>query len=149
MTAIRRIFLLPVLGVLLLAGCSTVRELPAEQLAKEPDSPEHRLCRELLICFLNNDSAGFIRRLSPDTAKNFKKEEFDRTREALKKTIGVPVSFQYLTKLEFVAVTPMVWKVRFERTGRDGKKYCSEALFRIITGRAPDGSVLVIGFNFL
>ena len=76
-------------------------------------------------------------------------KEFKQTREELIKTLGEPVSFRYLTKLEFVSVEPHIWKVRFERESRKGEKIHSETLFRIITGRTDDGTILIIGFNFL
>ncbi|MDD3153879.1 MAG: hypothetical protein PHS41_03355 [Victivallaceae bacterium] len=133
-----------------ITGCvSPVREMPQVELAKEPKTPEHELCRKLLIAFLNDDAKSFVKLLPTDTRKNFDVKEFNKTRKALTSTIGEPVSFRYLTRLEFVSLTPHLWLIRFKRTDKKGQIFYSEALFRIITGRAADGTVLVISFHFL
>lgn len=137
-------------GVLLLTGaCTTIRELPKQELQQELTTPEQKHCRELLICFLKNDAKGFIARLSEESQKTFTKEEFEASRKAITETMGEPVSFRYLTTLEFTALHPHIWTVCFERKGRNGKTNRSEALFRITTGRDSAGNVLVLGFNFL
>ena len=137
-------------GILVLsAGCTTIQELPKHELEQELATPEQAYCRELLICFLKNDGEGFIGRLSEESQKTFTKEEFDASRKAVTEAMGEPVSFRYLTTLEFTALRPLIWTVCFEKTGRGGKKIRSEALFRITTGRDPSGKVLVLGFNFL
>lgn len=137
------------IGTLGITGCTTIRELPAEQVAREVKNPEHELCRELLMAVLKNDAKGFVSRLPEDYQKKFNVAEFTRNRDAIAKTLGQPVSFRYLTTLEFVTFKPHVWSVRFEREDSAGKKIRSEALFRITTGRDTKGQILVIGFNFL
>ena len=130
-------------------ACTTISEQPQEIIAKELTTAEQKLGRELLIAFLKDDAAAFVAKLSPEIQEKFGIKEFKQTREELIKTLGEPVSFRYLTKLEFVSVEPHIWKVRFERESRKGEKIHSETLFRIITGRTDDGTILIIGFNFL
>ena len=63
--------------------------------------------------------------------------------------MGEPISFQYVTSLELTTFTPYIWKIRFERTDpRNGKKFTSEILFRIVTGKL-NGKPVLIGFQFL
>jgi len=132
-----------------LTGCTTVKELPKQTLAEEPDGAEHRLCRELLIHFIKNDPDGFENLLPEDTRKNFDRAQFVTARKNVIRELGEPVSFEYVTSLEFPAITPHIWKIRFRREMKDGKDLYRETLFRILTGTSPNGEVLVIGFNFL
>ena len=137
-------------GVLFLCGCTTVSELPAEKVSQECSTPELQLCRELLIAFVKDDANAFVSRLTPENQKSFKKEEFDAARQNMLKTVGEPVSFRYLTSLEFVTLQPHIWVVRFKRTDLTKKKeFFSEALFRVVTGRDKNGNIYVLGFKFL
>lgn len=144
-------FIFPVAAVFL-SGCATVRELPAEQRKGEPVTEEYKLSRDLLVCFMNDDAKGFNSRLAPENRKEFDEKKFLKTKQDMLKTLGTPVSFSYLTELEFVTFKIHVWKIRFRRTGVDRDKkeqeYFSEAMFRVITGRTRN-QIWVMGFNFL
>lgn len=133
----------------LLNACTVIREAPVPDAARaDTESEEYRLSRDLLICFIKDDPSGFIRKLAPENAKLFTEEQFRKTRKETVATLGEPVSFRYLTKLEFVSLTPFVWAVRFRRTDRTGKEeFFSEALFRVLTGRTKEGEVMVLGFQ--
>lgn len=147
------VFFMLLAAAVCLSGCATVRELPAEQRKSEPVSKEYKLSRDLLICFMNDDAKGFNRRLAPENRREFDIEKFQTTRQNMLKTLGTPVSFSYLTELEFVTFKIHVWKIRFRRVGLDREKkeqeYFSEAMFRVITGRSERNQVWVMGFNFL
>lgn len=131
-------------------GCTTIQEMPAEKVSQECNTPELKLCRELLIAFVKNDASGFVKRLTPENQKSFNKADFTAARNNMLKTVGEPVSFRYLTSLEFVKLQPHVWIVRFKRKDLAEKnEYFSEALFRIVTGRDKNGNIYVLGFNFL
>lgn len=133
-----------------LFGCTTIQEMPAEKVSQECNTPELKLCRELLIAFVKNDASGFVKRLTPENQKSFNKADFTAARNNMLKTVGEPVSFRYLTSLEFVKLQPHVWIVRFKRKDLAEKnEYFSEALFRIVTGRDKNGNIYVLGFNFL
>ena len=135
----------------MLCGCGTVRELPREQRKGEPQTMEYRISRELLIGFIHDDPSAFLKHLSPENRKGFDAEKFKTTRKEMSKSLGTPVSFSYLTELEFVTFKLYVWKVRFKRmtSGKDPKPVFSEALFRVIAGRSAKDEVLIMGFNFL
>lgn len=137
-------------SALFLFGCTTVQEMPAEKVSQECNTPELKLCRELLIAFVKNDASGFVKRLTPENQKSFNKADFAAARNNMLKTVGEPVSFRYLTSLEFVKLQPHVWIVRFKRKDLAQKQeFFSEALFRIVTGRDKNGNIYVLGFNFL
>ena len=135
-------------------GCATVKELPAEKRQQEPAAAEYKISRDLLVCFMNNDPKGFCEKLSPENRRDFDVKKFEETRVNMANSLGTPVSFSYLTELEFVSFKLYVWKVRFKRIGKDKetgkeKDFYSEALFRVITGRTSQNQLLVMGFNFL
>ena len=137
-------------SAIFLFGCTTIQEMPAEKVSQECNTPELKLCRELLIAFVKNDASGFVKRLTPENQKSFNKADFTAARNNMLKTVGEPVSFRYLTSLEFVKLQPHVWIVRFKRKDLAEKnEYFSEALFRIVTGRDKNGNIYVLGFNFL
>ena len=137
-------------SALFLFGCTTIQEMPAEKVSQECNTPELKLCRELLIAFVKNDASGFVKRLTPENQKSFNKADFTAARNNMLKTVGEPVSFRYLTSLEFVKLQPHVWIVRFKRKDLAEKnEYFSEALFRIVPGRDKNGNIYVLGFNFL
>lgn len=147
----RKLFVLS--SALALAGmmsaCTVIRELPPEARAEIPQNEESELCRALLTAFLENDANAFIARLPEESRRNFTKQQFKTTRNAVVESMGEPISFQYVTDLELTAFTPHIWKIRFRRTdARTEQTFTSEALFRIITGRV-DGKPVVIGFQFL
>ena len=135
-------------------GCASVRELAPEQRKGEPATLEYKLAREVIVAFMNNDAKKFRKNFSPENAQKFDVNKFDEARREVVQSLGTPVSFSYLTELEFVSFKLYVWKVRFKRLGKDRetkeeKEFYSEALFRVITGRSGRDKVMIMGFNFL
>ena len=144
-----KILLSASLFLLAAAGCTTIREMPKAQIEQEAATPEHKICRELLMCFLKNDPSGFQKRLSPEASEKFDAAQFASSREAIVRSLGDPVSFRYLTTLEFMALKPHLWAIRFHRKDKHDADVYSEALFRIISGRADNGEILILGFSIL
>lgn len=139
---------LPLFAAVLFAGCTTISELPPEDVKKQGDTPEFALGRDMLIAFLRNDAKGFVSHLSPEKQKQFNTEMFSQTRADIVKNLGEPVSFRFLTTLEMVAFQPNIWVIRFKRVNPVSKKeFYQEVLFSIVTGRI-DGKVQVISFRF-
>jgi len=134
----------------LLAGCATpIRELPREERKAEPQTEDFAFSRKLVIAFMRNDAKGFLQHLPEEVRDKFDEKKFAASRKSIIESLGEPISFQYVTALELTAFTPHIWKIRFERTDpRNGKKFTSEILFRIITGKM-NGKPVVIGFQFL
>ena len=139
---------LPLLAAALFAGCTTISELPPEELKKQGDTPEFALGRDMLIAFLRGDAKGFVSRLSPEVQKQFNTDKFTETRNNIVKNLGEPVSFRFLTTLEMTALKPNVWAGRFKRVNPVSKKvFYQEVLFSIVTAEV-DGKANVISFNF-
>lgn len=134
----------------LFGGCTTIRELPPEETVQmRKADPEYELCRDLLSAFLKNDARGFIALLPENLRKDFTPEKFKATRAWITESMGEPIEFRYVTKLELVTFTPHIWKIRFKRTDRrTEKEYTSELLFRIVTAML-DNKAAVTGFQFL
>jgi hypothetical protein len=106
------------------------------------------------VNFVNKDFAKVCKNLSPENKKKFDTKKVEEVHAEISKSLGTPVSFTYLTELEFVTFKLYVWKVKFQRQGKDPetgeeKDFYSEALFRVITGRPARGEVMIMGFNFL
>lgn len=133
----------------MLSGCTTIQELPREVRQAEPQGAEFDLCRALLMAFLKNDSKAFLAHVSPEAREKFNEKSFAAGRKAIIESMGEPISFQYVTKLELLTFTPYIWKIRFRRTDRrTGKEFTSELLFRILVGTLDQKPVL-ISFQFL
>ena len=129
-------------------GCTTISELPPEEVKKQGDTPEYTLAREMLIAFLRGDARGFVSHLTPEVQKQFNAAKFKETRSNIVKNLGEPVSFRFLTTLEMTALKPNVWAVRFKRVNPVSKKeFHQEVLFSIVTAEV-DGKAHVISFNF-
>lgn len=134
--------------LMLPTGCTIIREQPQEVVAKQDDSPEFQVSRDLLFAMLKNDASGFVKLLEPDVRERFTAENFRIARAKITKELGEPVSFRYLTTLEMNTFRPCVWAVRFKRVHpKTGKDFYSEVLFQVVTGRA-DGKVHIISFQF-
>ena len=130
------------------SGCTTISELPPEEVKKQGDTPEFILGRDMLIAFLRGDAGGFVSHLSPEVQKQFNAAKFKETRDNIVKNLGEPVSFRFLTTLEMTAVKPNVWVVRFKRVNKISKKeFYQEVLFSIVTAEV-DGKAHVLSFNF-
>ena len=139
---------LPLLAAALFAGCTTISELPPEEVRKQGDTPEFVLGRDMLIAFLRGDARGFVSHLSPEVQKQFNAAKFKETRDNIVKNLGEPVSFRFLTTLEMTAIKPNVWAVRFKRVNPVSKKeFYQEVLFSIVTAEV-DGKAHVLSFNF-
>lgn len=137
-------------GTAMAVGCATtVRELPAEVRKTEPKGADYEFCRKLVVAFMKNDAKTFLAEMPEEARRKFNEKQFAASRKSIIESLGEPISFQYVTALELTAFTPHVWKIRFQRTDpRNGKKFTSEALFRIITGKI-DGKPVLIGFQFI
>ena len=137
-------------GTAAVCGCATgVRELPAETRKTEPQGADYQFCRQLVIAFMKNDAKTFLAAMPEEARKKFNEKQFAASRKSIIESMGEPISFCYVTSLELTALTPHIWKIRFQRTDpRNDKKFTSEALFRIITGKI-DGKPVLIGFQFI
>ncbi|MBO5793202.1 MAG: hypothetical protein J6S54_12125, partial [Lentisphaeria bacterium] len=92
--------------------------------------------------------------LTPENQQKFDLKKVEDAYTEMSRSLGTPVSFSYLTELEFVTFKIYVWKIKFRRVGKEQgtgseKEFFSEALFRVISGRTAKDQVMIMGFNFL
>ena len=135
----------------LLAGCTVVRELPAqEETAEVRQSPEYKLAQKMLTAFIRGDGDTFVANMDPNGRSQLTPAQFQKFRSEIIEARGEPISFRYLTTLEMpIDFKPHIWAVRMKKTnGQSGKEFHQEILFRVVTARA-DGRVYVISVNFL
>ena len=133
---------------IMLAGCTTVTELPAQVNPAEPATAEYRKAKALLVAFMQNDPGKFVSLLPEDKQSAFDANRFRTYRFSIVDSLGEPKSFSYVTQLNMPVFYPYVWKVTFERIDKEGKTLQGEALFRVIAGKTGD-EVLIVSFQFL
>ena len=149
-----KVFVAVLAGVMISAvqtGCVVVKEYaPAAEAKSKINPAEYELGRSLLTAFVKNDAAKFIGLLPEETREKFTEESFTKTREAIVKSVGEPVEFTYLTRLELETLTPQIWRVRFRRANlKNTKDFHSELLFRVVTGIGRDKKAVITSFQFL
>jgi hypothetical protein len=146
-----KIFFLAVIAVFacLSCGCTVIREYPAPKEVKV-SAVEHKLAEKLLQAFIKNDAEGFIALLPEETQGKFTKHNFTTTRNAVIKSIGEPVAYQYVTTLKMDKLHPQIWKVTFKRNNvNNTKEYTSEVLFKVVTGMESNTKAVIVSFHFL
>ena len=139
---------LPLLAAALFAGCTTIRELPPEEVKKQGDTPEFVLGRDMLIAFLRGDAKGYASQLAPEYQKQFNAAKFKQTRDAFIRDRGEPVSFRYLTTLEMPIFRPNVWALRLKRVNPVSKKEFYHEELCVIETFKIDDKTHVRSFNF-
>ena len=140
-----------VMMLVCVSGCIVVKEYAPQPEAKAKINPaEYELGRALLTAFVKNDASGFVGLLPEETRAKFTEESFKKTRESIVKSVGEPVEFTYLTRLELETLTPQIWRVRFRRANlKNTQDFHSELLFRVVTGVERNKKAVVTSFQFL
>ena len=82
--------LIAFLAGLFLAGCTTVKELPAESLTTEPTTEEYQKARQLLTAFLENKPDSFVSLLPEDKRQAFDANRFRTYRFSIVDSLGEP-----------------------------------------------------------
>lgn len=146
-----KIFFLAVIAVFacLNCGCVVIKEYQAPKEATV-NVAEQILAKKLLQAFIKNDAEGFIALLPEETQSKFTKQNFKTTRDAVIKSVGEPVAYQYLATLKLDMFHPQLWKVTFKRNNvNNTKEYTSEVLFKVVTGMENNKKPVIISFHFL
>lgn len=131
------------------AGCTIIRELPADERKEQPQGPEFELCRTQIKAFMRNDAGTFVANVPDEARRTFNEKFFEASRKSVIESMGEPISFQYVTALKLTDnITPHIWKIRFKRVNRKGAEFTSELLFKIVIGMLKDKPVM-ISFQFL
>lgn len=136
------------LSVLVLGGCATVQSNTTDTTVGEKvPSATLKAGEELLLAFVANDGDKFTKLLSPELQEKFGDKQFGLSRTELVKSLGEPISFEYVTRVNNPLVEVDIWKVHFKRILDDQKVIYPEALFRVISGDV-NGQNRIISFNF-
>ena len=140
-----------VLALFCITGCVVVKEYaPHTEETSKVNQAEFELGRALLTAFVKNDAAKFVSLLPEETRAKFTEESFAKHRKAIVESVGEPVEFSYLTRLELETLTPQIWKVRFRRANlKNTKDFYSELLFRVVTGIERNKKPVITSFQFL
>ena len=139
-----------VVMLLLSSGCTVIKEYPPQKEKFTVKKQEYELARKLLQAFVKNDAETFVSLFPEEAREKFTVDFFKKTRKAVNESVGEPIAYSYLTSLEFPALTPQIWKVRFRRTNvNNTKEYTSEVIFKVVTGMLNEKEAVIIAFHFL
>ena len=83
-----------------------------------------------------------------DKENKISEEEFRISEKNLREQFGRITGYEYLTDLELPLMHNMIWKVRFERKGKNQDTVKQELLFRLVLGTI-NGKPHVISMGFL
>ena len=137
-----------VVGMFLSACITLVREMPSDSVEKGKDAP-YALAVKVLESVLKNDPSGLYELLTPELRSQFDRKEFENSLETVKKSVGEPETYQFLTKLEMTTLQPYVWKIRCKHKNvMTGEEHYNEVMFRVIIGITEKGPI-VLAYNFL
>ena len=75
-------------------------------------------------------------------------EEFRVSEKNIREQFGKITGFEYLTDLELPLMHNLIWKVQFEREGKNQKSVKQELLFRLVLGTI-NGKPHVVSMGFL
>ncbi|MBO5760551.1 MAG: hypothetical protein J6S53_03285 [Lentisphaeria bacterium] len=146
---------------LLLSSCS-ILNFSSESRDKELDQvyrkgkvssvPEKKMGEKLVRALIENDSKAFLKELPENLVQDFKKSDFEKTRNSMMKELGEPVSYTFLRNMAHPVANISLWVIRFERTPAPEtktkeKRLVMEVLFRAVYGKV-DGKDTLLSFNF-
>ena len=134
-----------------MSGCVTLppEKAEADPAAREGECKRARACGEALLQTLRDgDYAGFSALLSAETRRRFSEADFNAALKSMEEQQGEIREVQFLTRLQSEFLQNLVWKVRFERKGNQGRTIGQERLFQILVGEV-DGKPQILGFGFL
>ena len=101
----------------------------------------------LLRSIRDNDYPGFLSAAS-GYGEEMTKEDFELSGKNIRDQFGEIAGYEYLTDLELPLLHNLLWKVRFERQGKQTEKIRQELLFRLVLG-TQNGNPRVISMGFL
>lgn len=141
--------LLSVLLLLLLSGCSVLdsgQDVNRRDL-RVGDPRLKEIGEKILVSLQRGDYQEFAKYVN-EKENRISEEEFRISEKNIREQFGKITGFEYLTDLELPLVHNMIWKVRFERKGKNQETVKQELLFRLILGTV-NGKPYVISMGFL
>lgn len=145
-----RIFLILSL-LLFLPACRTIPDKTAQNVNKREfakgDSRLKTVGEKILTSLQNNDYREFAKYVN-DKENKISEEEFQVSEKNIREQFGTIKGFEYLSDLEMPLVHNMIWKVQFERKGKNQETVKQDLLFRLVLGTI-DGKPHIISMGFL
>lgn len=145
----KRIIFLSLL--LFLPACHTVQKDGEQDVNKhELSKGDERLQligRKILQSMQKSDYKEFAKYVN-DTENKISEEEFRVSGKNIRQQFGKITGYEYLTDVETPLMHNLIWKVQFEREGKNQKIVKQELLFRLILGTI-NGKPHVISMSFL
>ena len=137
--------------LILLSGCCVIPDgkepdVNKREIAK--DDPRLKQTGEKILQALQNKNYGEFAKYVNEKENKISEEEFLVSEKNIREQFGKITGFEYLTDLELPLMHNMIWKVQFERKGKNQETVRQELLFRLILG-SINGKPHVISMGFL
>lgn len=111
-------------------------------------SPElKKIGDRILYAVQHSDYKEFEKYVNSDENK-ISEEDFHSSGKNIRDQFGRITGYEYLTDLQLPLMHNMIWKVHFERKGKNQETVRQDLLFRLILGTI-DGKTHVISMGFL
>ena len=140
-----------ILSLGLCCACTTLPPPDSSQIPEEvrkSDKKEIALGNKLMKSILADNYKLFAECVKDGPAAQITEKDFKTSRSNMLGQFGTMKSYHFLTALETPAVKNLIWKITFERKGKDGKQITQQVLFRLVTGFDENKSV-ILSFGFL
>ena len=139
------------LFLLLLPACCTIPEKGAQDVNKRefPKGDERliQLGGNILRAMQKADYKSFAKYVNEKDNK-ISEDEFRTSEKNIREQFGRITGFEYLTDLEMPLMHNLIWKVQFERKGKNQETVKQDLLFRLVLGTI-DGKPHIISMGFL
>ena len=139
------------LFLLFLTGCCTIPPEKGQNVNQREISNSDEQLKQLgtgiLTALQQSDYQSFAKHVNNDENK-ISEDEFQVSEKNIRNQFGRITGFEYLTDLETPLMHNLIWKVQFEREGKNQKTVKQELLFRLILGTI-NGKPHVISMSFL
>lgn len=137
--------------LILFSGCCVLPnenepDVNKREIAK--DDPRLKLTGEKILQALQNKNYSEFAKFANEKENKITEEDFRTSEKNIREQFGKITGFEYLTDLELPLMHNMIWKVRFERKGKNQETVRQELLFRLILG-SINGKPHVISMGFL
>ena len=136
---------------LLLPACRTIHEESGTDVNRHEfskDSPELRqIGEELLKSIQDGNFKQFAKYVNSGNDK-ITEEDFHLSEKNIREQFGKIISYEYLADLELPLMHNMIWKVTFEREGKNQDRIKQELLFRLVLGTI-NGKPHIVSMGFL
>ena len=111
-------------------------------------SPQLRRIGEGLLSSIQRGDYKEFAKYTNEGDEKISEEEFRVSERNIREQFGKIRSYQYLADLELPLMHNMIWKVTFEREGKNQERVKQELLFRLVLGTI-NGKPHIVSMGFL